>query len=106
VLSIRGILVWIRTTDIRKGTDPDPSLFVIGLQIKITTKIIFSLLFLLIIYGSYIFIILQRKKGKKKSQNTGNQGFIYFFCLMMEGSGSGTQTILKGKPKRYATGNE
>ncbi len=36
-----------------------------------------------------IYIIFQRKKIKKKSKNSRNQGFSYYFCLMIEGSGSG-----------------
>ncbi len=30
-------------------------------------------------------------KVKKKSQNRRNQGFSYYFCLMIEGSGSGSR---------------
>jgi hypothetical protein len=36
----------------------------------------------------YIYIILQRYNVIKKLQNSTNQGFSYWFCLMMEGSGS------------------
>jgi hypothetical protein len=28
-------------------------------------------------------------KSQKKSQNSRNQGFSYYFCMMKEGSGSG-----------------
>jgi len=52
-------------------------------------KIIVFLSFLLITFWRYIYIIFQRKKAIK-SQNRGNQGFsCYYFCLMIEGSGSG-----------------
>jgi hypothetical protein len=37
----------------------------------------------------YSYIILRRQKVKKKSQNSKNQGFSYYVCLMMEGSGAG-----------------
>jgi hypothetical protein len=41
------------------------------------------------------------------SQNRKNQGFSYYFCLMMEGSGSGTVQIVmdldSGGPKEYPT---
>ncbi len=30
-----------------------------------------------------IYIILHRKKVTKKSQNRRNQGFSYYFCLMI-----------------------
>ncbi len=33
-------------------------------------------------------IHLRHKKSKRKSQNSRNQGFSYYFCLLMEGSGS------------------
>ncbi len=36
----------------------------------------------------YIYIILQRKNVTKKSQNSRNIGFSYYFWFMMEGSGS------------------
>ncbi len=35
----------------------------------------------------------KKKKSVKNSQNSGNQGFNDYFCLMMEGSGSGTRRI-------------
>ncbi len=44
--------------------------------------------FLLITFWRYIYIIFQRKKVQKKSQNSRNQGVSYYFCLMIEGSGS------------------
>jgi hypothetical protein len=31
----------------------------------------------------------------KKSQNSRNQGFSYYFCLIIEGSGSGSPTLLR-----------
>jgi hypothetical protein len=41
----------------------------------------------------YILIIFQSYKVIKKSQNSRNQGFSYYFCLMMEGSVSGSVQI-------------
>jgi hypothetical protein len=35
----------------------------------------------------------------KESQNSRNQGFSYYFCLMIEGSGSGPHTNGSGWPK-------
>ncbi len=43
----------------------------------------------------YIYIIFQRKK---KSQNRRNQGFSYYFCLMIEGAGA-DQNPEPGGPK-------
>ena len=51
-------------------------------------KTYFQTNFLLITFRRYIYIIFQRYKVKKKLQNSGNQGFSYYFCLMIEGSGS------------------
>jgi hypothetical protein len=48
--------------------------------------------FMLIPFLRHIYIIFQRQKVQKKSQNTENskhQGFFYYFCLMMvRGCGS------------------
>ncbi len=36
----------------------------------------------------HLYHFFKDKKVKKKSQNSGNQGFSYYFCLMIEESGS------------------
>jgi hypothetical protein len=36
------------------------------------------------------FCIIFKEKVKKKSQSSRNQGFSYYFCLVMEGSGPGS----------------
>ncbi len=48
----------------------------------------------------YIYIIFQRK-CPKESQNSRNQGFSYYFCMIIEGSGSGSIPIISGsgRPK-------
>ncbi len=46
-----------------------------------------------------MYIIFQRQKLKKKSQNSRNQGFSYYFCLMIEGSGS------RSVPPTYGSGS-
>jgi hypothetical protein len=43
----------------------------------------------------YIYIILPRLEVIKKSQNSRNQGYSYYFCLMMEGSGAGSELVTK-----------
>ncbi len=50
--------------------------------------------FMFVTYSRYIYIILHGQKVIKKSQNSRNQVFSYYFCLMMEGSGSES-----GRPK-------
>ncbi len=49
---------------------------------------------------SYIKI---KKNVKKKSQNNRNQGFSYFFCLLMEGSGCVKIMMDPNGPKTYGT---
>ena len=46
--------------------------------------------FLLITFWSYSYIIFQKLKVKE-SQNSRNQGFSYYFCMMIEESGSGSR---------------
>ncbi len=56
---------------------------------KATRKYFFLHIYLLNIYFlKGIFTSFFKKKVIKKSQNRRNQGFSYYFCLMMEGSGS------------------
>ncbi len=82
VLGIRDILVWIRMRihisdyrirmqirEAQKHTDPE---------------------------HWYIYIILQRYKVIKKLQNSRNQGFSCYFCLLMEGSGAGSVLLTNG----------
>jgi hypothetical protein len=62
--------------------DTDPSIFITYLQ-DANKKLTFLK-----------NIIFQTKKVKKKSKNSRrNQGFSYYFCLMIEGSGSGAGSI-------------
>ncbi len=63
---------------------PDPAV-VIDLQ-DANKKLIKKKVFLLITFWRYIYIILKRWKVKKKSQNSRNQVFSYFFGLLIEGS--------------------
>ncbi len=58
--------------------------------------------FLLITFWSYNDIIFLKIKSHKKSQNSMNQGFSYYFCMMIEasrsraGSGSGSIPLTSG----------
>jgi hypothetical protein len=87
VLWIREILVRIRfrrsvpgTTDIGFGSCSFRQ-WLLRCQQKVS-------FFLLINFLRHIYIILHRQKVIKKSQNSRNQVFLTFFCLMTEGSGS------------------
>ncbi len=81
---------WLMDSD--PDADPDPDIFVIDLQEAKKTNFILKV-FLIITFWRYIYIIFQRQKFQKKSQNNRNQGFSYYFCLMIEGSGSGSGSI-------------
>ncbi len=80
---IHDILGWIRI----RIPDPDPAIFVIDLQ-HASKKLIFNTIF-----SAYYFLKVNlhhfsKIKGQKETQNIRNQGFSYYFCIMIEGSGS------------------
>jgi len=67
--------------------DPDPAIFVINLQ-DASKKLFFNK-----IQSAYYFLRLHlpnfsKINSQKESQNSRNQGFSYYFCMMIEGSGS------------------
>jgi hypothetical protein len=67
--------------------DPDPAIFVIDLQDASKNKFVNA------IFSTYYFLKLDlhhfsKIKSQKESQNSRNQGFSYYFCMMIEGSGS------------------
>ena len=66
----------------------------------------FSYIFLLITFWRYIYIIFQRQKVIKKSQNNRNKGFSYYFCLTMQGSGSVNPTNGSGSGRPKTTDPE
>ncbi len=88
--------------------DPDPAIFVIDLQ-DASKKLILTQFFLLITFWKYIYIIFQRYKSQKVSQNRRNQGFSYYFCMMIEGSGFGSIPLTSGsgsgRPKNRWVGS-
>jgi hypothetical protein len=68
-------------------------LIYVGLQ-DASKKLIFNTIF-----SAYYFLKVHlhhfsKIKRQKESQNRRNQGFSYYFCMMIEGSGSGS-----GRPK-------
>jgi hypothetical protein len=67
--------------------DPDPAFFVIDFQ-DASKKLIFNTIF-----SAYYFLKVHlhhfsKIKCQKESQKSRNQGFSYYFCMMVEGSGS------------------
>jgi hypothetical protein len=66
--------------------DTDPAIFVLDLQ-DANKKLSFSAYYFLVEH----FHNFSKIKVVKKSQNSRNQVFSYYFCLMIEGSGFVTQ---------------
>jgi hypothetical protein len=57
--------------------------------------------FLNTIFSVYYFLKLHlhhfsKIKSQKESQDSRNQGFFYYFCMMIEGSGSGSIPLTSG----------
>jgi hypothetical protein len=77
--------IWLMDPD----PDPDPAIFIIDLQDankKLILKKSFSAYYFLKVHtGIYHF---SKIKCQKKSKKSRNEGFSYYFCLMIEGSGS------------------
>jgi hypothetical protein len=66
--------------------DPDHALFVIGLQ-DARKKLIFEHNFFRLILLKVHLHHFSKIKSQKESQNSRNQGFSYYFCMLIEGSG-------------------
>jgi hypothetical protein len=76
--------------------DPDHAIFVIGLKVANKKLIIFTNFFCLILFEGTFTSFFKDKKSKRVTKNSRNQGFSYYFCMMMEGSGSGSKPLTKG----------
>jgi hypothetical protein len=66
--------------------DPDPSIFITDLQDANKNKFLkkgFPVYYFFKVPG-YLYIIFKDKKSKKMSQNSRNQGFSYYICLMID----------------------
>ncbi len=84
--------------------DPDPAIFVIDLHDaskKLTFNTIFSACYFLKVHLHYFSKI----KSQKESKNSRIQCFSYYFCMMIEGSGSraGSGPLTSGsrRPKKH-----
>ncbi len=69
--------------------DPDPAIFIIELQ-HTSKKLIFNKIFSAYYYLKVHLHHFSKIKSQKESQNIRNQGFSYYFCMMIRGSGSGS----------------
>jgi hypothetical protein len=80
---------------------PAPVIFVINLQNtnKKSEKTIFSKFFCLLLFEDTFTSFFKDKKVITKLQNSRNQDFSYYFCLMIEGSGYLTNGSGSRKPK-------
>jgi hypothetical protein len=67
--------------------DLDPAIFVIDLQ-DVSKKQIFLHNFFCLLLLKVHLDHFSKIKRQKESQNGRNQGFSYYFCMMIEGSGS------------------
>jgi hypothetical protein len=85
--------------------DPDPAIFVIGLQ-DANKKLIFKKVFLL--FAGTLTSFFNDKKFKTSHKTVGIKIFSYFFFLMIEGSGSGSIPLTNGsgsgRPKTCGSG--
>ena len=90
MLWIRDILGWIRI----RGSMPRhwPS----RCQQKTNFLTQFFLLTVLLFEGTFTVHHFSKIKSQKESQNSRNQGFSYYFCMMIEGSGSGSIPLTSG----------
>ncbi len=85
VLQIHVILVWIRADSCLWQKDPDPAIFVIDLQ-DANKNLILKKFFCLLLFECTLtsFFIKSQKEVTKQWESR----FSYYFCLMIEGSGS------------------
>jgi hypothetical protein len=69
--------------------DPDPSIFIIDLQDANKKRIFFLKFFCIVLFEGTFTSFFKDKKSKRSHKTVENQGFSYYFCLMIEGSRSG-----------------
>ena len=81
--------------------DPDPGSETFFIFSSLTFKLPAKNKFFNTIFSAYDFLKLHlhhfpKIKIQKVSQNRRNQGFSYYFCMMIEGSGSGSIPLTSG----------
>ncbi len=96
VFRIHDILGWIRIRILGSMllTNGSGSWIRILLFSSLTFKMPAKKLIFNTIFSAYYFLKVHlhhfsKIKSQKESQNRRNQGFSYYFCMMIEGSGSG-----------------
>ncbi len=98
VLRIHDILGWIRirirgSMPLTNGSGSGSWIRILPF-LSLTFKMPAKNLFFNTIFSAYYFLKLHlhhfsKINSKKESQNSKNQGFSYYFCMTIEGSGSG-----------------
>jgi hypothetical protein len=69
-------------------SDPDPAIFVIDLQ-DASKKLFFNTIISACYFLKLHLHYFSKIKSQKESQNSRIQDFSYYFCMIIEGSGSG-----------------
>ncbi len=82
---------WIRIRIRIRILDPDPSIFVIDLQDARKKTNFCNTIFSACDFLKQYLHIFSKIKIQKESQNSRNQGFSYYFCMVIEGSGYGSR---------------
>ncbi len=80
--------IWLKDPAPDQVPVPDPSILSVTFNAHKTY-----------IFSKFFCLLLFEKKVIKKSQNSRNQGFSYYFCLMIEGSRTIPRTYGSGWPK-------
>ena len=93
MLRIHDMLGWIRISGSMPLTNGSGSWIRILLFLSLTFKMPAKNYFFYTIFSAYDFLKLHlhhfsKTKIQKESHNRRNQGFSYYFCMMIEGSGS------------------
>ncbi len=82
----------------------------IGILLLLFTSVTFKTLKKILVFIAYYFLrvviftlFFKDEKVLKKSQNSKNKTYSYYFCLMMDGSGSWSVTLTNGsgRPKNW-----
>jgi hypothetical protein len=77
--------------------DPDPSTLISDLQDANKKQIFKEKLFCILLFeGTVLLHHFSKVKSKKKSQNSRNQGFSYYFGSIIKGPGSGSIPLTNG----------
>jgi hypothetical protein len=83
--------------------DPDPAIFVIDLQ-DASKRIIFNTIFSACYFLKVHLHYFSKIKSQKESQNIRIQGFSFYFCMMIEGYGSGSRAGSESIPLTSESG--